>query len=312
MAPQAPGACATYQGGPGHCVYKDGDPSVPACYYCGGTDFCEDHAEATVTCRRCATVCQSHMFVDVGYYIKADEVTGQTNQLHGAPINPLLPASSMSSLMGQGGCCSRFMRNLHQQASMPSRERSLYHKFKEITEVLQQKLHIESGSVSSFAQRIWKDLKDKGVVTKGERNTAMLACCIYYACKMAKFKRTRQEIIDAFDFGQNGPRKFKQASTILLSELRDAPYYQDLLSDNLNPDDYVVRMVNSLRFQGPEGWAMVKEVRRVNTIVEESEKLANLQATTVLASIIFVVAHKMRAGEPLSLDQVYTALVVVT
>lgn len=294
---------------PGHFVYDDGDASrTPKCSDCGGTQFAEDRSEGCISCMRCGLVVEDHVMVDDGYHYKVDDNGFNANQFHGAPINPLLACSSMSTMIGYGGSCSRLMRNLQQQQSMPSKERSLYHKFKEISEALEMKLQISSDSVTKMAQSIWKDLKDKRVITKGEKNTAMLACCIYYACKLANFKRTRQNVLEAFDLWPKGSRKFKQASTILLENLKDRPYFQKMMEETINPDDYVVRMLSSLKVSGPPFWELVKEVRRMNALVEESEKMANLHTNTILATLVCVAAHSMglrtSEGKPYTLDEI--------
>jgi transcription initiation factor TFIIIB Brf1 subunit/transcription initiation factor TFIIB len=277
---------------PGHFVYADGDAShTPMCSDCKGTKFVEDRSEGCVTCCRCGLVVEDHIFVDDGYHTKVNDYGVAVNVFHGTPINPFLPNSSLSTMIGYGGKCSRFMRKIHQQQSMPSKERSLYHKFKEIREALENRLNITSEQVSTWAQEIWRDLKTKQVITKGEKNTAMLACCIYYACKLSNIKKTKQDILDRFDLGSGGTKKFKQASVLLLENLADRYYYQRLLDDHINPDDYVVKMLNALKMRGPRFWLLVKEVRRMNTVVEESEKMANLQTNTVLATLLFVAAH---------------------
>jgi transcription initiation factor TFIIIB Brf1 subunit/transcription initiation factor TFIIB len=296
---------------PGHFVYSEDDPHTPRCSDCKWTKFVEDRAEGCITCCRCGLVVEDHIMVDDGFHHKTNDQGYADNVHYGAPINPFLSNSSMSTMIGYGGRCSRLMRNLHQQQAMPSRERSLYHKFKEIREALDNRLHIASEAVSTWAQEIWRDLKDKRVITKGEKNTAMLACCIYYACKLSNLKRTRQDILAPFDLGAAGPRKFKQASALLLANVQDRYYYPRLLEDHIAPDDYVVRMLAVLRIGGARSWDLVKEVRRMNAIVEESEKMANLHTTTVLATLLYVAAHATRyrteAGEALSLEHISLA-----
>ena len=287
---------------PGYMVYVDGEAN-PRCSDCNNDTFVEDRSEGCVICKRCGLVVDGTIFDDK-YQYKTDEYGIVVNQRFGPPVNPLLQASSVSTKIGQGGHCSRLMRNLHQQLSMPSRERSLYHKFKEIKDALEIRLRISSDVVSTWAQEIWKDLKDKRIITKGDKNTAMLACCIYYACKLSNYKRTRKDILQAFDLGPSGSKKFKQASTLLLANLQDRSYYHTMLKDQINPDDYVVNMLSNLKhIREPYFWNLVKEVRRLNTVVEESETMANLQTNTVLATIIFVAAHtKCPAEYEITLD----------
>lgn len=293
---------------PGRIVYWENDPKTPRCSDCGNTTFTEDRSEGCTICKRCGLVVEDQIFVDDGYHYKVDDSGYNANEFHGAPINPLLSSSSMSTMIGVGRGCSRLMRNLHQQASMPSRERTLYHKFKEINEALEIKLNISSDRVAKMAQTIWKDMKDKSIITKGEKNVAMVACCIYYACKLANFKRTRQDILKAFDMWPSGSKKFKQASNLILSNLQDRPYYSSMLEENIEADDYVVCMLSKLKMRGPSSWELVKEVRRINSIVEESEKMVNLQTNTILATVLCVAAHNMSLrcadGNMMSIDDV--------
>lgn len=289
-------------------MFVEGDPN-PRCSECKSTSFFEDHREGCITCRFCGLVVQDHLFVDDGYHIKTDNHGYSMNQHFGAPINPLLEKSSLSTMIGYGGKCSRILRNIHQQQSMPSRERSLYHKFKEINEALEMRLSISSDRVTRCAQNIWKDLKDKQVITKGEKNTAMVACCIYYACKLSNFKRTRKDIIEALGMGANGSKKFKQATTLILANLQDKPYFNQMIEDAITPDEYVVKMITRLEFLSGEAlWTLVKEMRRLLVITEESEKLANLQTNTVLATLMCVAVHNANThkcpGEIVTLEDI--------
>lgn len=289
-------------------TYTDLDPSVPLCSECNSSKLFEDRREGNVVCTNCGNVVQDYLFVDDGQHYKTDDNGVAINVLHGAPINPFLAQSSMSTMIGYGSKCSKMMRILHQQQSMPSKERSLYHKFKEIKDAFENKLKINSESAVVYAQEIWKDLKEKKIITKGEKNVAMVACCVYYGCRLSNIRITRKDIIHAMDMGSTGSKKFKQATTILLSNVQDKYYYPQLLDDQINPDDYVTNMVSSLKI--PDGhWNMVKEVRRINTIVENSEKMANPQTTTVLATIIFIAAHSLKQkynGDTITLDDIAT------
>lgn len=273
---------------PGRLVFSSGKTTDPYCSICKGIEFVEDYKEGQIVCCSCGVVVHDGLYVQDGGVFKYDDNGYTLNSRHGAAINPLLAESSLSTMIGPGGKLSHTVRRIHQQLSMPSRERSLFHKFKEISKAIST-MRIESETVEQQAHTLWKDLKEQKVITKGNKNQALVACCVYYACKMCNFKRTRDELTAVLCVER---KKFKQAESIFLTKLMNKPYFKQCLAEN-TADDYVMTTVMKLGIPERARWSVVKEVRRLNEIVMKSEHLCNRQLNPIMATLITMSSFKL-------------------
>jgi transcription initiation factor TFIIIB Brf1 subunit/transcription initiation factor TFIIB len=136
---------------------------------------------------------------------------------YGLPTDPLLPTSSMGTLIGNGGGKFAYggIRRIHKWLTMPYHERSLYDIFRQITEL--------SDSASVFKMVVadtklyYKIIHDKDenyVLTRGKTRKGVIAACLLYACNQRNIARTELEVANMFGLDiktlTKGSKKFKE------------------------------------------------------------------------------------------------------
>ncbi len=116
----------------------------------------------------------------------------------GIPINPLLPKSSMSTMILGSG--KEFIRKLDRWNDTIHKEKSLMKVF--------GKIHTECKSegipscVVNKANMLYKILSDS-IIKRGDQRTSIIAACVYYACldysyKNRNFNKSHTEIARIF------------------------------------------------------------------------------------------------------------------
>lgn len=272
---------------------EDVDRQRPRCSFCENDSFVIVQCEGEVVCDQCGTVMESRMMVDDSVNLFTPDDGGvNPNQRHGCPIIAYMQQTSLSTRIGYGGKLSKLARRLHQNNSMPSCERTFHRRFKALDAILNN-LRIESQIVSERANSIWADLRAKNVMAKGDNNRALMACCVYYACKLCDFQKTPEDVMEAA--GVEQADKFSGESKRVIAALVNAPYF-DLLIKDTQSDVNVPMFVNMLRLGGrTHSWPLVKETREVLKLFDEYEKLLSSRENTRIATAIFIAAQRIQA-----------------
>jgi transcription initiation factor TFIIIB Brf1 subunit/transcription initiation factor TFIIB len=157
----------------------------------------------------------------------------------GLAANPMLPKSSMSTMIKMGGGLDRIKR-IHQWDNMPHHERSLLKIFKEM-DVLVRKSNL-MGIIVTDAKYYYKILHDKDnhhVLTRGDVRKGAIAACYLYACNQRGIARTDVEIAYIFNISikmmTRGCNKFQEIMWI-----KGHKIYFDIISPLL----YIERFCN--------------------------------------------------------------------
>ena len=110
------------------------------------------------------------------------------------PVNPLLPKSSIGSIILGNGYES--YRKLQRWNSMTYKERSLLRDFNKIYN------HTENSGIPNCiidkAQVLYKMLSDEKI-TRGTSRRGLIAACLYYSCKDRDISRSPKEIGTLFE-----------------------------------------------------------------------------------------------------------------
>ena len=157
----------------------------------------------------------------------------------GMAANPMLPKSSMSTMIKNGGGLDRIKR-IHKWDTMPHHERSLLKIFKEMDALVNKSSLM--GIVVTDAKYYYKILHDKDnhhVLTRGDVRKGAIAACYLYACNQRGIARTDVEIADIFNISikmmTKGCNKFQEIMWI-----KGHKIYFDLISPLL----YIERFCN--------------------------------------------------------------------
>jgi hypothetical protein len=167
---------------------------------------CEDTGEvktvgADVICTRCGTIVNVPLEWTAEYrWFSSDSGGGPDPSRCGFPINPLMPESSLGTMIlskGDGG--SRMMRRIkryHMWNLMPYRERTLWTIFESL-QVRAANAGI-STAVIEEAKELYAQLTASAICRGQNQRDAMLAACLWEALKRHNSPRIPKDLADIF------------------------------------------------------------------------------------------------------------------
>ena len=185
-------------------------------------------------CRGCGTV--NGPLIDYGqewrYYGSNDNRSSNPSRC-GMPINPLLPKSSMGTILKGWG--NEKYRRLMKWNSVEYREKSLMDIFKMMKHNC-SKNNIPS-CVFDRATVMYKMISDE-VIKRGASRMSIIAACVYYSCKDKNISKNRKEISKIFSITNSkmtcGCNQFKE----ILYKMN--PKYINSIKPN-SVEDYINR-----------------------------------------------------------------------
>lgn len=117
----------------------------------------------------------------------------------GMPMNPLLPTSSLGSVISSHGRYNPTMKKMcqyHKWNSMPYKERSLWTVYNKIMNKARR------GGISNIlideAKSIYKSLSEVNI-SRGSNRNGLIAACVYVSCKRNNVPRSVKEVAVMFD-----------------------------------------------------------------------------------------------------------------
>jgi transcription initiation factor TFIIIB Brf1 subunit/transcription initiation factor TFIIB len=152
------------------------------CRDCKSENIHNDNEEGYLTCLDCGLRLEE--LVDTSpewrFYGSSDNKQSDPTRC-GSIINPLLPKSSMGTIISGRGNYN--MKKLHGWNTMPYKERSLWLVFN----IIQNNcIHGDlPACISDEAKILYKDLSEK-IISRGKVRKSLIACCVYFACKKKK------------------------------------------------------------------------------------------------------------------------------
>ena len=162
----------------------------------------------------------------------------------GMPINPLLPNSSLGTVISlQHGSSQRYRRLCKFQSwnSIAYGERSLYKVFDEIS--VKASGHGIVDDIIKCAQVYYKLLSEKQI-SRGKNRQGIIAACIFMACKNKNVPRSAKEIANIFkipvDVLTKGCKRF-QDIWIILDDSQ-----MEIQNNASQPEDFVERFCSEL------------------------------------------------------------------
>lgn len=169
---------------------------------CGNSDLIEDHSQGALICQTCGQVlCE---IIDYTPEWKQYDDSDVGNVRCGAPINVLLPQSSLSTSIG--GMGYNRIKTLHNWHAMPYKERSLNNEFKKIHEICQRMkipkcVEDDTKIMCKMASECrHKNGRNKGkfIITRGNNRISISAACLFFACQKKSMLYTPREIAESF------------------------------------------------------------------------------------------------------------------
>ena len=248
------------------------DLDANICDKCGSTHLIVD--EGAHVCLDCNTV-QSRV-IDLGaewrYYGAEDSRDGDPARC-GMATNPLLPKSSLGSVIGGCRGDSRDMRRIRMYQmwnSMPYWERTLYSVFDKLLNNTTN--HGVPTKVLDDAKVLYKRASEKKI-SRGDNKEGLIASCIYYACLMNKIPRSPKEVARMFHIDANVLTKGNARFQSLLQ----------MNVDSSNPDDYIARFGSNLDIPYND----VVACKQLALKIDELEIVSENSPTSVAAGTLY-------------------------
>lgn len=172
------------------------------CVNCkSGDKITDDMTQGIVVCIGCGTVLDE-IFDNT---LETRNFEGDAVARCGAATNSFLPQSSLGTTMSGHG--RNKVRLLHSWSAMPYKERSLHIVLKliqskcaqaGIMKCIEDDAKIMYKNISQIKHLFGKN-SGKTVIIRGKRKLALIASCIFYACKKKGLSRSPKEIAKLFD-----------------------------------------------------------------------------------------------------------------
>jgi transcription initiation factor TFIIB len=196
-------------------------------------------------------------------YYGADDNKSSDPTRCGMPVNPLLPDSSLGSVISHRMNESydmKLIKKYHMWNSISYRERSLYNIFENITvNAINNGI---SPSIIEEAKAFYKRVSDSRI-SRGENRSGLIATSIYMSCKSNNVPRSTKEIATIFNLKTTAmTRGCKKFNDIMRMNL-----------DSCKPVDFVQRFCSKLNIS--------TEMRdRCKAIVERADDMNLITEST--------------------------------
>ena len=256
----------------------------PKCFNCGANSF--THDDGCIVCEKCGV--DNGSLIDYQqewrYYGSEDTKHSADPTRCGMPMNPLLPESSLATIiLGRG---TENLRRLNNWNSMTYKERSLLKVFKNI----QSKS--DNGElpvcIIDRAKIMYKTLSDD-TVKRGKSRKGLIAACLYYSCKDKNISRSAREISNIFDL------KVKKM-TSGCKQFHEIMYHNNMdYTSNLKPtnhEDFIDKYVIKLGIQND----YIDDIKYVATFANKLGIVSENTPPSIAVGSIYLISHHYGLG----------------
>ena len=151
------------------------DDSKNKCKFCNSHDIIYDIDY--ITCKTCGYINGDIIDYCQEWRSYNDDSKTSDPTRCGMPINPLLPSSSLGTIiLGKG---NQMYRKLHKWHSMSYKERSLLNVFKKIDEIGHE--NYISQCILDRSKTMYKTISEN-ILKRGSSRQGLIAACVYHSC----------------------------------------------------------------------------------------------------------------------------------
>ncbi|GBG85311.1 hypothetical protein CBR_g39879 [Chara braunii] len=157
------------------------------------TEIVQDHAAGDMICKECGLVLESHSIDETSEWRTFTNEAGNTDPVRvGGPSNPLLTDGGLSTIISRPNGGGEIAGNLGRwQNRGANPDRNLINAFRSIAGMA-ERLGLVS-TIKDRANEIYKKVEDLKSI-RGRSQDAILAACLYIACRQEDRPRTFKEI----------------------------------------------------------------------------------------------------------------------
>ncbi|KAG0625566.1 hypothetical protein M758_2G065400 [Ceratodon purpureus] len=243
------------------------------------TEVMVDYAAGDMVCPECGLVLEQHSIHESSEWRTFSDSTSSDPVRVGGPSNPLLTDGGLSTIISKAH--DDFMSSLVRWQNRGSNpDRSLIIAFKSIG-TMADRLGLVS-TIKDRANEIYKKVEDLKSI-RGRSHDAVLAACLYIACRQEDKPRTFKEISSV----ANGtPKKeIGRASTFIVKILKEDMGIS-MEMGTIHAGDFLRRFCSHLNMEN-------NEVRAATEIVKKSEMALDIRKSpiAVAAAAIYMISQ---------------------
>ncbi|XP_022873462.1 transcription initiation factor IIB-2-like isoform X1 [Olea europaea var. sylvestris] len=253
------------------------------------TEVVLDHAAGDTVCSECGLVLESRSIDETSEWRTfADDSGSNDPNRVGVPVNPLLSDGVLSTfispgLNGPNGDAS--LARLKNRGGDP--HRAIVVAFKSITNMADRLSLVTT--IKDRASEIYKRLEDQKC-TRGRNLEALVAGCIYIACRQEGKPRTVKEICSIASGASK--KEIGRAKEFIVNQLK-VEMGESMEMGTIHAEDYLRRFCSNLGMRHEE----VKAVEE--TVLKSREFDIRRSPISIAAAIIFLITQLSDSKKPL-------------
>ena len=263
-----------------HNAYKQDDEVSQV--FCKKCDNELSNVNGEVICKGCGILYNNIKLIDESAewrYYGADDSKGNDPTRCGMPVDPLLPKSSLSTVIR--GKTNSYMGKLHAWNSIPYKERSLRLIFLVIQEIC-IKLNLPS-SVTMDAKSLYKVLHEK-FNTRGKNRNALVGACILFSSKNNGFSITTKSIADCLKMTQSN---ITEGCKTFVKMMYHTDFQYHIETSNI--DDYIIQCCKQLDMSNQ----MIQLCKSFARKVEKMEILQEHTPPSIAIGCIYLICQTL-------------------
>ncbi|XP_040991832.1 transcription initiation factor IIB [Juglans microcarpa x Juglans regia] len=247
------------------------------------TEVVFDHSAGDTVCSECGLVLEAHSIDETSEWRTFANESGDNDPVRvGGPSNPLLADGGLSTVISRpngasGDFFSSSLGRWQNRGSNP--DRSLIQAFKAIA-TMSDRLGLVA-TIKDRANEIYKKVEDQKPL-RGRNQDAILAACLYIACRQEDKPRTVKEICSV----ANGATKKEigRAKEYIVKQL-EVEMGQSMEMGTIHAGDFLRRFCSHLGMNN-------QAVKAAQEAVQESEELdIRRSPISVAAAVIYIITQ---------------------
>ena len=258
-------------------------------YFCSSCDnptLINDSMNGIIVCTTCGVIEHDRVIDESPEWSfgAEDAASGSKDPARcGMPTSEFFPKSGCSTII-TGGKNNTLMKRLHMQMSMDYVERSRYHLFNKIGKMCSELSPI----ILNTTKYLYLDI-EKLKLSRGNIRKGLIACCIFYACKQHKMSRSVKEIASICEIE---PSVVNNANKIF-QDLMSTHYIAKYFRESTEIDDLISRFCTYITINRKQTCDIIKIIKPINTIVEETQILIGKTPSAITAAYILYATQKI-------------------
>ncbi|XP_075491790.1 transcription initiation factor IIB isoform X1 [Primulina tabacum] len=247
------------------------------------TEVVFDHSAGDTVCSECGLVLEAHSIDETFEWRNFANESGDNDPVRvGGPTNPLLTDGGLSTVISKpngstGEYLSSSVSRWQNRGSNP--DRSLVQAFKTIA-IMADRLGLVA-TIKDRANEIYKKVEDQKPL-RGRNQDAILAACLYIACRQEDKPRTVKEICSV----ANGATKKEigRAKEFIVKQL-EVEMGQSMEMGTIHAGDFLRRFCSHLGMTN-------QAVKAAQEAVQKSEELdVRRSPISIAAAVIYIITQ---------------------